>query len=124
MFFACDSPGATDRAIRRLVALGLPGGVKIVSVVMFAESWSNDTAEVLARQALGENFSLEGLPGTFDIISLILDSPSVQGMWTNRLRGTIGARSLGEWQEMKEMRYSRFANYFRPLATRTWYPGT
>ena len=109
---ACDSPGATDRAIRRLVALGLPGGVKIVAVVMFAESWSNDTAEVLARQVLGENFSLEGLPGTFDIISLILDSPNVQGMWTNRLRGIVPNRSLGQWEEMKEMRFKRFANYY------------
>ena len=112
VFFACDSPGATDRAIRRLVALGLPGGVKIVAVVMFAESWSNDTAEVLARQALGENFSLEGLPGTFDIISLILHSPNVQGMWTNRLSGIVPNRSLGQWEQMQDMRFKRFANYY------------
>ena len=112
VFFARDSPGATNRAIRRLVALGLPGGVKIVAVVMFAESWSNDTAEVLARQALDENFSLEGLPGTYDQITLILDSPNVQGMWTNRLSGIVPNRSLGQWEEMKEMRFKRFANYF------------
>jgi hypothetical protein len=55
---------------------------------------------------------LEGLPGTFDQITLILDSPNVQGMWTNRLSGIVPNRSLGQWEEMKEMRFKRFANYF------------
>ncbi len=64
---------------------------------MFAESWTNDTPEVVAHMQRGENFNLEGLPGTFDQISLILDSPALQGMWTNRLSGTIPVRSLGQW---------------------------
>jgi len=107
-----DSPGAIDRGVRSLVANGTPDGQKITAVVMFAESWSNDSSEIVARQARGEVFSLEGLPGTYDLITLILDSPVVQGMWTNRLVGAIPNRSLGVWEEMSEMRFKRFANFF------------
>ena len=68
----------------------------------------------MARIHRGENFNLEGLPGTFDVIThtLILDSPNVQGMWTNKLVGTIPNRSLGPWEQMKVMRFKRFANYY------------
>ena len=85
---------------------------KVTAVVMFAESWSDSDPEVVARQARGEVFSLEGLPGTFDQLTLILDSPNVQGMWTNRLSGTVPNRCLGVWEEVREMRFKRFANYF------------
>ena len=113
MFYQVYSPGATDQAIRKIVSGTLPqAAFKITAVVMFAESWSNCDSEVLERQARGEVFSLEGLPGTYDQISLILDSPTIQGMWTNRLVGNIPNRSLGQWEEMKEMRFKRFANYF------------
>jgi hypothetical protein len=112
VFYCADSPGAVDRAIRKLVPLGTPDGAKVRAVVMFAESWSNDTPEVVARMERGENFNLEGLPGTFDILQIILDAPNVQGMWTNKLVGTIPNRTLGAWEEMKEMRFKRFANYW------------
>ena len=49
VFYCADSPGAVDRAIQKLVPLGTPDGVKVRAVVMFAESWSNDTPEVVAH---------------------------------------------------------------------------
>jgi hypothetical protein len=55
---------------------------------------------------------VQGLPGTFDVINLILDSPNVQGMWTNRLVDAMPNRSLSEWEEMREMRFKRFTNYW------------
>lgn len=88
----------------------------VVAVIMLAEAWSNTNPEVTARQERaglwGEIFNLEALPGTFDQLSLILDSPNVQAMWTNKLIGTMPNRCLGQWEEMGEMRFRRFANYF------------
>ena len=110
MFHQIYSPGTVDRAIRKIISGTLV--FKITAVVMFAESWSNSDPEVLERQALGEVCSLEGLPGTFDQLTLILDSPNVQGMWTNKLVGEMPNRCLGHWEEMREMRFKRFANYF------------
>jgi len=107
-----DSPGAIDRGVRSLVAKGTPDGQKIVAVVLFAEAWSNDDPMVHARMERGEVLNLEGLPGTFDVINLVLDSPNVQGMWTNRLVGTMPNRCLSEWEEMRDMRFKRFANYY------------
>ena len=112
VFHSPDSPGAMDRAIRSLVPQKV-NGRRIVAVVTFAESWFNQDEDVVtAGIHRGENFNLEGLPGTFDVITLILDSPNVQGMWTNKLVGTIPNRSPGTWERMKVMRFKRFANYY------------
>jgi len=103
-----------DNTIRQLVASAKPDDAKITAVVTLAESWANETPEVAARRTRGENFSLRGLSGTHDVLIIILDSPTTQGVWTNHLDGTIPNRTLTKWEESIDSRtqFHRFSNYF------------
>jgi hypothetical protein len=102
------SKNQIDRAIRALVTTGMPVGritKKVIAVVAVAEAWAN--ADELERRN-----SLEGLPGTFEIAMVILDSPTSQRIWSAQIEGERPHRLPGEWEESNKFTSYRFGNYF------------